>query len=68
MNIVDSCLDKYANTDTDKKAAILWEGEEGQTRRLSYSELRREVNRMANPPFATGRLIQLFFDFQVRDS
>src|SRR6266404_1263150 len=42
MNIVDNCLVKYAGTPTDSKAAILWEGEEGQARRLSYQEIRRE--------------------------
>ena len=36
MNIVDNCLDKYAGTPTDSKTAIIWEGEEGQARRLSY--------------------------------
>jgi len=48
MNIVDNCLDKYAGTTTDEKCAVIWEGEEGQARRVSYAELRREVNRMAN--------------------
>jgi acetyl-CoA synthetase len=54
MNIVDNCLDKYAGTATDGKAAIRWEGEEGQARCLSYAELRREVNRMANALRALG--------------
>src|SRR5678816_1666288 len=48
MNIVDNCLDKYKRSSTDTKIAISWEGEEGTVRRLSYSELRSEVNRMAN--------------------
>jgi acetyl-CoA synthetase len=54
MNIVTNCLDKYAGTATDAKLAISWEGEEGQVRRLSYAELRREVNRMANALRALG--------------
>ena len=54
MNIVDNCLDKYAGTPTDSKTAIIWEGEEGQARRLSYFELRREVNRLANALRALG--------------
>src|SRR5207253_2393768 len=45
MNIVDNCLDKYAGTATDSKMAIRWEGEEGNTKSLSYSGLRRDVNR-----------------------
>src|SRR5207237_2863538 len=48
MNIVDNCLDKYAGTPIDSKLAIRWEDEQGQTRCMSYFELRREVNRMAN--------------------
>jgi acetyl-CoA synthetase len=54
MNIVDNCLDKYAGTGTDTKVAIQWEGEDGQARCLSYAELRREVNRMANALRALG--------------
>ena len=48
MNIVDNCLGRYADTAADWKIAIRWEGEQGQTRRLSYFELRCAVNRMAN--------------------
>ena len=36
MNIVDNCLDKYAGTPTDNKIAVAWEGENGETKRLSY--------------------------------
>jgi acetyl-CoA synthetase len=54
MNIVDNCLEKYAGTATDAKPAIIWEGEEGQTRRVSYLELRREVNRISNALRALG--------------
>src|ERR1043166_7457183 len=48
MNVVDNCLDKYAGTEIDGKAAIRWEEEGGQAGCMSYGELRREVNRMAN--------------------
>ena len=48
MNIVENCLEKYAGTPIDTKTALVWEGEEGQVRRLSYFELRGEVNRIAN--------------------
>src|SRR5262249_961038 len=54
MNIVSNCLDKYVGTPTDDKTAIAWEGEEGDTRRLSYLELRRGVNRMAKGLRAMG--------------
>jgi acetyl-CoA synthetase len=60
MNIVHNCLDKYVATEPqgrgeNEKApslsdsvAVLWEGEEGRTKSLSYGELCREVNRCAN--------------------
>jgi acetyl-CoA synthetase len=48
MNILDNCLDKYAGTPNGDKAAVVWEGEEGKIQRLSYAELYREVNKMAN--------------------
>jgi len=48
LNIVHNCLDKYAGTPVDEKAAVSWEGEEGEIRRLSYFQLRGEVNRAAN--------------------
>ena len=54
LNIVHNCLDKYAGTPVDEKPAVVWEGEEGQVRRLSYSQLRGEVNRAANALRALG--------------
>src|ERR1043166_4216316 len=48
MNIVHNCVDKWIGTATENRLAILWEGEEGSTRSLTYGELSREVNRLAN--------------------
>jgi acetyl-CoA synthetase len=48
MNIVHNCLDKWMGTPTAHRTAIRWEGEEGVTRQLNYSELFCEVNRLAN--------------------
>ncbi len=48
MNIVHNLLDKYMGTDTEHRPALIWEGEEGATRTLTYGELYREVNRAAN--------------------
>jgi acetyl-CoA synthetase len=49
LNITTNCLDKYQpDADQAQRPAILWEGEAGETRRLSYAELFREVNRCAN--------------------
>ncbi len=48
MNIVHNLLDKYADTQIDKKLAIKSEIEDGTTRELTYKELRDQVDRMAN--------------------
>lgn len=48
MNIVHNCLDRWMRTSTQNRAAIRWEGEEGVTRTLTYGDLYREVNRLAN--------------------
>jgi acetyl-CoA synthetase len=48
LNIVHNCLDKWIGTSVAEKSALRWEGEEGDTRVLTYAELHREVNRCAN--------------------
>jgi acetyl-CoA synthetase len=54
MNIVHNCLDKWIGTPTQDRAAVIWEGEEGVTRRLTYAELYRDVNRCAGALRALG--------------
>jgi acetyl-CoA synthetase len=48
VNIVHNCLDRYLDTPTRNKLALLWEGEKGDTREYSYFTLHREVSRFAN--------------------
>jgi len=48
MNIVHNCVDKYQGADVRDQVAVLWEGEEGPTKSLTYQELYQEVNRCAN--------------------
>ncbi|MEQ1760897.1 MAG: AMP-binding protein [Vicinamibacterales bacterium] len=48
LNIVHNCLDKWVGTPTDARAAVIWEGEDGENRTLTYGELTRDVNRCAN--------------------
>ncbi|MBI5955427.1 MAG: AMP-binding protein [Chloroflexi bacterium] len=48
LNIVHNCLDKYVGTPTENRTALRWEGEEGTIRVLTYGDLYREVNRLAN--------------------
>ena len=55
MNIVDNCVDKWAADPAARnRPALVWEGEEGDTRHLSYGELAVEVNRCANALRALG--------------
>ncbi len=49
LNIAYNCVDKWsANPQTRERRALVWEGEEGTTRSLTYGELASEVNRCAN--------------------
>jgi acetyl-CoA synthetase len=48
LNIVHNCLDKYTGTPLESKTAYIWEGEEGQTRSVTYGVLCRQVNQVAN--------------------
>ena len=47
LNISYNCLDRHLSTWRKNKAAIIWEGEPGDTRVLTYLDLYREVNRCA---------------------
>ena len=47
MNIVHSCLDRHRDGRLDDKKAIIWEGEPGEVRELTYGELDRQVSRLA---------------------
>jgi acetyl-CoA synthetase len=47
LNYVVNAVDRHAQRDTASRTAVLWEGEEGATRSLTYAELLREVSRFA---------------------
>jgi acetyl-CoA synthetase len=47
LNITESCLDRHLTTASRTRAALVWEGEPGETRTLTYFELHREVVRLA---------------------
>ena len=47
-NLCHNCLDRHLDGPRRNKTAILWEGEPGDVRRISYGELHREVCRFAN--------------------
>jgi acetyl-CoA synthetase len=54
LNISENCLDRHVSTWRKNKAALIWEGEPGETRTLTYQELLREVGRFANVLKALG--------------
>jgi len=48
LNIADNCLDRHLSGPRRNKAALIWEGEPGERRVLTYHALHREVCRFAN--------------------
>src|SRR5437879_4336484 len=48
LNMSSNCLDRHLKGPRRNKAAIVWEGEPGERRVLTYHDLWREVNRFAN--------------------
>ncbi len=54
LNASAVCVDRHADGPRRDAPALLWEGEPGDVRRLSYAELRREVARCANALKARG--------------
>jgi acetyl-CoA synthetase len=54
MNLVQSCLDRHLHSDHKDKTALIWEGEPGEVRKLTYEELSAEVCRLANALQRTG--------------
>ena len=48
INASYNCLDRHLETWRRNKAALIWEGEPGEQRTLTYSQLHREVSRFAN--------------------
>ena len=48
LNLTHNCVDRHAATSRRNKAAIIWEGEPGDSRVLTFGMLQREVNKFAN--------------------
>jgi acetyl-CoA synthetase len=48
LNLSFNCVDRHALGARRDKTALIWEGEPGEVRRLSYAELHAEVQRFAN--------------------
>ncbi|MFP8958064.1 AMP-binding protein [Natrialbaceae archaeon A-CW3] len=50
LNIAHNTLDRHASleADTRNKVATIWEGEDGEVREVTYHELHRQANKVAN--------------------
>jgi acetyl-CoA synthetase len=54
INASVNCLDRHVRTARRNKAALVWEGEPGDRRTVTYWQLFRDVNRLANVLRALG--------------
>ncbi len=50
INVAHNVLDRHADleSETRNKVATIWEGEDGEIREVTYHELHRQANRVAN--------------------
>ncbi|MGE0269243.1 MAG: acetate--CoA ligase [Candidatus Omnitrophota bacterium] len=48
LNACYNCLDRHVKAGLGKKTAILWEGEPGDDKRLTYDDVYLAVNKLAN--------------------
>ncbi len=54
INVCENCVDRHLTNGRANKAAIIWEGEPGESRTLTYRQLHREVCKFANVLLAKG--------------
>src|SRR5207245_7444403 len=54
LNVAYNCLDRHIEAGRGDKVAIHWEGEPGDTRTITYSDLHRAVCQTANALTALG--------------
>src|SRR5437762_10933544 len=64
LNVSENCLDRHLVGPRRNKAAILWEGEPGDQRTLTYQQLHREVCKFAsvlkNLGIKTGDVVSIY--------
>ncbi len=48
LNACYNCLDRHMKTSVREKIALIWEGERGEEREITYEDLYREVNKFSN--------------------
>lgn len=54
LNITHNCLDRHLNSPRKNKAALIWEGENGEQRTYTYLQLHRDVCKFANALLSLG--------------
>ncbi|MEA2446743.1 MAG: acetyl-CoA synthetase, partial [Actinomycetota bacterium] len=54
INLVYNCVDRHARSEMRDAPALIWEGEDGDTRTLTYGELSAAVDKAANGLKALG--------------
>ncbi len=54
LNVCENCVDRHVEEGRGNKAAIIWEGEPGDKRVITYRQLLRDVSRFANALTAQG--------------
>jgi acetyl-CoA synthetase len=54
LNVSENCLDRHIDAGLGDKVAYHWIGEPGDTRRLTYADLHREVQKAANALLELG--------------
>ncbi|WP_225835894.1 acetate--CoA ligase [Streptomyces sp. NK08204] len=54
LNVAYNCVDRHVEAGHGDQVAFHWEGEPGDTRTITYAELRREVCRTANALLSLG--------------
>jgi acetyl-CoA synthetase len=48
LNLSHNCVDRHAASARKDRIALLWEGEPGEVRRITYAQLHEQVQRFAN--------------------
>ena len=57
LNVSVNCVDRHARGPRRNKAAIIWEGEPGDRRTLTYFDLFRDVSPTSSSHWGSGRAI-----------
>lgn len=54
LNVCENCVDRHVEEGRGNKAAIIWEGEPGDKRVITYRQLLRDVSKFSNALTAQG--------------